>query len=440
MAADIYICWINFKLLSLLLMTEYRKNCITVALAIVVMMFSVAVFAQQPSTVLPDVLTAANGKKITTPKQWFDIRKPELLTFFTREMYGQSPGRPKGMAFKVFDIDAKALNGKATRKQITVYFNGKPDGPQMDILLYIPNNVKHPVPAIAGLNFDGNQSVSNDPAIKLSTSWFDKTKGVVNNRATEATRGLDASQWPLETIIERGYAVATVYRGDIAPDHTDNLSEGVFPMYPELQNRGDNFSTVGAWAWGLSRILDYLETDKAIDSKHVAVFGFSRLGKAALWAGATDTRFALVISNESGAGGAKQFHQTAGENIRRLCTKFPQWFCSNFKKYMDQDSILPFDQHMVIAMVAPRPIYIASAEGDLNSNPEGEFQSAKAASPVYELLGAPGLPAQTRPPLNTPYIGRIAYHIRPGGHNVTDYDWAQYLNFADQYLKKPVKP
>jgi len=418
-------------------MYKYSKSLVAVAIAIAIT--SCNAFAQKPGA-LPDVLTLSNGKKVTTAKQWFDKRRPELLALFKEEMYGQSPGRPANMTFKIFDEGKDALNGKATRKQITVYFNGKADSPQMDILLYIPNKVKHPVSAIIGLNFDGNHAINADPAIKLSTSWFDKGKNVVNNRATEAMRGTNASQWPLETIIDRGYAVATVYRGDIAPDHDHNLNEGVFPLYPELQNRPDNFATVGAWAWGLSRILDYLETDKAIDSKHVAVFGFSRLGKAALWAGATDTRFALVISNESGAGGAKLFHETAGEGIRRLSTKFPFWFCNNFKKYTDQDSILPFDQHMVISLVAPRPIYIASAEGDLNSNPKGEFASVVAASPVYKLLGTSGLPAITMPPVNTPVVGRMAYHIRTGQHNVTDFDWAQYLDFADQYLKKPTKP
>lgn len=393
--------------------------------------------AQQKVTNLPDVLTMNNGKKVTTAKQWTSQRKPELLELFKREMYGQLPGKPTGMTFNVFDENKNALGGKATRKQITVYFTGKEDGPKMDILLYIPNNAKLPVPAILGLNFDGNQSVNVDPAIKITTSWEDKgTKGVINNHATEAMRGSNASQWPLEMMIDKGYAVATVYRGDIDPDYPDGLSQGVRSLYPELQNRGDNFSTVGAWAWGLSRALDYLRTDKAIESKHVAVFGFSRLGKAALWAGATDERFALMISNESGAGGAKLFHYTAGEGIRRLCTKFPHWFCTNFKKYMDQDSILPFDQHMVIGMIAPRPVYIASAEGDTNSNPEGEFWGAKNAEAVYRLFGPYGLPAENPPPLNTPAVGRIAYHIRPGGHDVKDYDWIQYLNFADKYLKK----
>jgi len=418
-------------------MYRYSNSLLAIAIAVAINAFNA--FAQKPGA-LPDVLALSNGKKVTTAKQWFDKRRPELLSLFKKEMYGQSPGRPADMTFKIFDEGKDALNGKATRKQITVYFNGKADGPQMDILLYIPNKIKHPVPAIVGLNFDGNHAINADPAIKLSTSWFDKGKNVVNNRATEAMRSTNASQWPLETIIDRGYAVATVYRGDIAPDHDHNLDEGVFPLYPELQNRPDNFATVSAWAWGLSRILDYLETDKAIDSKHVAVFGFSRLGKAALWAGAADTRFALVISNESGAGGAKLFHETAGEGIRRLSTKFPFWFCNNFKKYTDQDSILPFDQHMVISLVAPRPIYVASAEGDLNSNPKGEFAAAVAAGPVYKLLGTSGLPTTTMPPVNTPVVGRMAYHIRTGQHDVTNFDWAQYLNFADQYLKKSTKP
>lgn len=409
----------------------YGVLCIAFAL-----LFNTALAQQMVNGMaLPDVLTMSNGTKVTTAKQWRTQRRPELLEFFKKEMYGQSPGKPAGMTFKVFDNDAKVLNGKATRKQITVYFNGKEDGPQMDILLYIPNNVKH-APAIVGLNFNGNQAVSNDPAIKISTSWFDKTKGVVNNRATEATRGTEAGLWPLDMIIEKGYAVATVYRGDIDPDFDDGFKNGVQALYPELQNRGDNFATVAAWAWGLSRILDYLETDKAIDAKHVAVFGFSRLGKAALWAGATDERFKLVISNESGAGGAKLFHYTGGERIVRLETKFPHWFCDNFKKYVGQDSILPFDQHMVISLIAPRPVYVASAKDDTNSNPEAEFWGAKGADPVYRLLGTEGLPATTWPALNTPSVGRIAYHIRPGGHSVTDYDWTQYLNFADKYLKK----
>ncbi|MVM35355.1 acetylxylan esterase [Spirosoma sp. HMF4905] len=394
---------------------------------------------------VPDPLMLNNGGRVTSAKEWQTQRRPELLERFASEMYGHSPGKPAAMTFKVFDTDAKALGGKATRKQVAIYFNGKPDGPRMDVLIYSPNQVKGPVPAIVSLNFWGNQSVNSDPAIRISTSWIESGKGnpyidvscVVNHQATEACRGLNARQWPVDSILSRGYALVTAYREDIASDEpSTKFTTGVHPLYPEFQNRGDNFGTVAAWAWGLSRIMDYLQTDKAIDAKRVAVFGWSRLGKAALWAGATDKRFALVISHESGAGGAKLFHRGVGENIRRLCTVFPHWFAGNFKKYMDQDTLLPFDQHMVISLIAPRPVYVASAEQDKGSDPEGEFEGAKAASEVYKFLGTTGLPIADMPPLNQSVQGQIGYHIRPGGHDVTDYDWAQYLRFMDNHIKK----
>ena len=214
------------------------------------------------------------------------------------------------------------------------------------------------------------------------------------------------------------------------------LTTGVHQLFPSYQQRSDNFGTIGAWAWALSRIMDYLETDKAIDRQHVAVFGWSRLGKAALWAGASDPRFALVISHESGAGGAKLFHRGVGESLRRLCTVFPHWYAKSFRQYMDKDTLLPFDQHMVIGLVAPRPVYIGSAQDDKGADPAGEFASAVAATPVYKLFSTNGLPASTLPPLNQSVQGQIGYHIRPGGHDVTDYDWEQYLRFADNHFRK----
>ncbi len=388
----------------------------------------------QPGYILPDILTTSYGKKITNKTQWYARRK-ELLEIFSSQMYGQSPARPAAMTFKVFDNDTKALNGKAIRKQVTVYFNGKENGPQMDILIYLPNKLKQPAPVFVELNFQGNQSVNADPAIRLSKSWMaPKTKGTIDNHATESSRGTTSKLLPVEKIIDRGYGIATIYCGDLDPDFDDGFKNGVQAMYPELQGRGDNFSTMAAWAWGLSRAMDYFETDKDINSKRVAVFGFSRLGKTALWAGAKDERFAMVISNESGAGGAKLFHRNIGEKIRRLNTVFPHWYCNNFRNYMDKDSILPFDQHMVIALVAPRPVYVASALEDTNSDPEGEFWGAKAAEPVYKLFKKDGLPAGKWPAPNHPVIGQIAYHVRTGKHDVTDYDWSQYLDFADKHL------
>jgi hypothetical protein len=391
--------------------------------------------SQVPRPALPDPLVMADGTKVTTIEQWRTRRRPELLELFTREMYGRSPGRPVKMTFKVFDNDRLAIGGKATRRQVTVFFTGEPNGPQMDLLIYLPNAVKGPAPTILGLNFDGNHAVHKDPGIRLSSSWMEsRGRGVVDNRATEASRGTASNRWPVEMILDRGYAVATAYRGDIDPDYYDGFKNGVHALYPELQGRGDNFSTIAAWAWGLSRAMDYLETDNDIDARRVAVFGWSRLGKAALWAGATDERFAMVISNESGAGGAKLFSRGVGESIERLNTVFPHWYCTNFRKYNGKDQTLPFDQHLVIALIAPRPVYVASAEQDKWADPQGEFLAAKGADPVYRLFGTEGLPAETWPAVNQPVHGQIGYHIRSGRHDVTDYDWTQYLIFADKHL------
>ncbi|MES2439067.1 MAG: acetylxylan esterase [Verrucomicrobiota bacterium] len=388
----------------------------------------------------PDPLVASDGSKITTAAEWREKRRPELLEFFTREMYGRSPGKPEKLVSEVFDRDGKVLGGKATRIQIAIYPGGR-QGPRMDLLVYVPNGVKGPVPVILGLNFWGNQSIHTDPGIRLTESWVEDNRqpyvdlaSVEDHRVTEAGRGINAKQWPVEEILSRGYALATMYREDICADRQPYFESGVHPLFPELQKGDENFGCIAAWAWALSRSLDELEKEPALDSKRVAVFGFSRLGKAALWAGANDGRFAMVISNESGAGGAKLFHRGVGEDIARLNTNFPHWFARNFRKYSGRDTELPFDQHWVISLIAPRPVYVASAEDDRHSDPEGEFASAKAAEPVFRLLGADGLPAEKWPPVGTSVQGGIGYHVRAGRHDVTDFDWRQYLDFADKRL------
>jgi hypothetical protein len=390
---------------------------------------------------LPDPLVASDGSKIANAAEWREKRRPELLEFFTREMYGRSPGRPEQMVSEVFDRDPRALDGKATRIQIAIYPGGKP-GPRMDLLVYVPNQATGPVPAILGLNFWGNHAIHPDPGIRITESWVEAgpqpyvdLSTVENNRATEASRGINAKQWPVEEILSRGYALATIYREDVCADREPYFESGVHPLFPELQQGDENFGSIAAWAWSLSRALDALEKESAIDAKRVAVFGFSRLGKAALWAGANDERFAMVISNESGAGGAKLFRRGMGEDIARLNTKFPHWFARNFRKYTGKDLELPFDQHLVISLVAPRPVYVASAFDDKHSDPEGEFAGAKAAEPVFLLLGARGLPAESWPAVDTPVQGGIGYHVRSGKHDVTDFDWRQYLDFADRHLK-----
>jgi hypothetical protein len=389
---------------------------------------------------LPDPLIANDGSPVKSADAWWQTRRPELLRFFTTHMYGRSPARPQRMDFEVFDRDTQALGGKATRVQIAIHPGGA-GGPRIDLLVYLPNGKDKPMPAVIGLNFWGNHAIHKDPGIRITESWVEERAGryvdltgVENHRATDATRGVNSSQWPVEEIISRGYALATIYREDIAADHEPHFQSGIHPRFPSYQESDDNFGTIAAWAWGLCRGLDALETLPAIDPKRVAAFGFSRLGKAALWAGATDPRFAMVISNESGAGGAKLFRRASGESLERLNTHFPHWFCRNFRAYNGKDTTLPFDQHQVISLIAPRPVYVASAIEDKHSDPEGEFWGAKAAEPVYQLLGKPGLPAGAWPEPGISVQGTLGYHVRPGVHDVTGEDWKHYLDFMDRHF------
>lgn len=395
-----------------------------------------------PPYTIPELLVDQNGREIETVEQWKNHLRQEVLKIFTEQMYGRVPEFDYHTTYRSRPLDALELEGKATQEEVTITLSNEDGVVKLNMLLTIPLGISGPVPVFLGLNFLGNQATNPNPEIAITENYVigNDRKGIVNNKANAESRGIGSSRWPVDLILEEGYGLATIHCGDIDPDFDDGFNNGVHALAGK-QNLldtlalADHWGTVAAWAWGLSRALDYLQTDERIDPEKVVVIGHSRLGKAALWAGAVDQRFALVISNNSGCGGAALSRRRFGETVAAINTQFPHWFCQNFHRYNGKEDDLPIDQHMLMALIAPRPVYVASASEDLWADPKGEYISLFLAGPVYELYGFDTIHDRQFPAADhTVTAGKQAYHLRSGEHDLTPYDWEQYLKFADLQL------
>lgn len=399
-------------------MRKITISLMTVSLAI--LLFSCSLHAQKretnydeakvPAYELPDPLQFDDGREVRNARQWEKKRRPQVLEVFAQEMYGHMPARPEGLHFSTISEET-VYAGLGLRKVVRIYLDADQTH-WFDVLIHLPKDAAGPVPMFVGLNFKGNDATLDERA---------------------------DFRWPYELVLKAGMGVATAWRDSIEPDGKDSkLAEaegvcrdgGVRSWY----NKDGDWGAISAWAWGLSRIVDYLETDEAYDTDRLAVIGHSRLGKTALWAGANDLRFDMVISNDSGCCGAAISRRKFGETFAVIDTSFPHWFTREFDKYKGREETFPADQHWLIALAAPRPVYVASATEDLWADPKGEWLAAKAAEPVYALFGMQGLDDGMPAPDVSDGDGRIGYHIRSGKHNILAFDWQQYISFMNRHL------
>ena len=392
-----------------------------------------------PDFVLPSILQDKKGNAVKTVHRWENSRRQEILHLFEEHVYGKPAGEQVNVVYQTISLQEDVLAGQAVKKEVKVLFTAGEDTVDMNILIYLPKSREGPAPVFLGLNFYGNHSIHDDPGIMLHQKWVRNNEdfGITGHRATEKSRGVRAYRWPVEAIIQRGYGLATIYYGDLFPDHKEGTGDGVQRLFRRAEVADSTgWGAIATWAWGLSRAMDYFENDSGIDQSKVIVMGHSRLGKTSLWAGACDPRFAAVIANNSGCGGAALFRRRYGETIEIINNNFPHWFCQNFHRFDDAEDDLPVDQHMLISLIAPRPVYVASAVEDRWADPKGEFLSVFHASEVYRLYGLQGIKKKNMPPLNEPILSsRVGYHIRRGGHDVTRFDWDRFMDFADLHVK-----
>jgi hypothetical protein len=379
---------------------------------------------------LPDPLVLSNGKPVRDAKTWNEKRRPEIVRLFEENQYGRAPGRPAAMTFEVFDEGTPAFDGKAIRRQVTIHFSAEH---KMDLLLYLPAHASKPVPFLLNASFSANSNTVDDPGVRVGEVWGPDKKKV------PANQGRRFGKIDVVRLLDAGFGFGTIYYGDIDPDFLGGLPHGVRSEYlkpGQAEPAPDEWGAIAAWGWGLSRAMDYLETDKGVDAKRVAILGVSRLGKTVMWAGAHDTRFAMVIASCSGEGGAALSRRNYGETIAHLTapSRYPYQFCANYGKFAQNVDKFPVDANMLVALIAPRPMLLQTGDKDFWSDPKGEFLAAVAAGPVYRLLGKQGLDTDQMPAAGIPIFHTIGYFEHAGGHGTIPSDWDQYLKFMQMHL------
>ena len=383
---------------------------------------------------LPDALKLNNGKPVRNAKTWYSKRRPEIEQLFLTQQYGRDPGRPKGERFEVTDAGTPALDGKAIRKQVTIRFSEDKNWPAIHLLIYLPAMAKKPVPMFFSINFGAVQNTVEDPGITPDQVWDPKT-----NTKVDPPKGRGFGRLNVATFLDAGIGVATYYYGDVDPDYATGFSNGIRARYlkpGQTERAADEWGSIGAWSWGMSRVEDYFETDKNIDAKRVAIHGVSRLGKTVMWAGAHDQRFAAVIASCSGEGGAALSHRNYGETVAHLTapSRYPYQFAANYAKYAGFPDSAPMDANLLVALIAPRPLLLQTGNTDYWSDPKGEFLAAVAAGPVYKLLGKDGLDTDVWPGAKEPILHDLSYYMHDGGHGMVPTDWDIYVQFLKMHL------
>jgi hypothetical protein len=383
---------------------------------------------------LPDILKSLDGKAVTTAKQWTQQRRPELVKLFEENQFGKMPSRPQEMTFKVFDKGTPAFNGKATRKQVTVYFTKDTSDHKMNLLIYVPAAATKPVPLLMNISFAAYNQTIEDNGLLVNNIWKD-------GKRIKADQPTVFGKMNVEQFLDAGFGFATVYYGDIEPDFKDGIKYGIRSHYlkpGQTETASNEWGAIAAWSWGLARAMDYFETDKQIDSKRVALQGASRLGKTVLWAGVKDTRYKMVIASISGEGGAALSRRNYGETIRHISdpSRYLYQFAPNYHSYADNVSSMPVDAHMLVALMAPRPLLLQTGSTDYWSDPKGEFLSAVAAAPVYRLFNEKGPETKDMPAAGDTSLlmNELGYYMHEGGHTVLPTDWTHIISYMKKYL------